>query len=154
MTVTAHRDYRQKVRPSLGTWAFATLMSLSVGVAFGAATSEFVGVALFLATHAAISVGLVQATITITVTDSSLQINRVRIPLWALGPSSALTPEQYRAVLGREANVDALHIVRPWLRSGVRVTISDVHDPHPYVVIGTRKPTALVAALEAASQSR
>ena len=76
-----------------------------------------------------------------------LHVPGARAPLSAFGTPEVLESEALRLWLGPNADAAAWIAVRPWLRSAVRLPVTDPEDDTPYWVVGTRRPVALVAAL-------
>jgi hypothetical protein len=61
-----------------------------------------------------------------------------------------LDAEATRLLAGRDANVHAYLLLRPYLKRAVRVDVVDPSDPVPYWLVSTRRPEELAAALTAA----
>ena len=53
-----------------------------------------------------------------------------------------------------DADARAYLLLRPYLKRGVRVDITDPADPAPYWLVSSRRPDALVSALEATRAAR
>ncbi|GAA2118000.1 DUF3093 domain-containing protein [Nocardioides bigeumensis] len=83
--------------------------------------------------------------------DGVFRAGPARISVVHLGAAEALDAESTRRVAGRDADARAYLLLRPYLKRGVRVEITDPADPTPYWLVGTRRPDALVQALEAVS---
>lgn len=54
-----------------------------------------------------------------------------------------------RLAAGRDANARAYLLLRPYIATGVRITIDDPTDPAPYWLLSSRRATELAAALSA-----
>jgi hypothetical protein len=83
----------------------------------------------------------------IRVVDGVLHVPGARAPLSAFGPPEVLERDALRLWLGPNADAAAWVAVRPWLRTAVRLPVTDPDDDTPYWVVGTRRPVALLAAL-------
>lgn len=83
----------------------------------------------------------------VSVRDGVLHAGRARIESRYLGRAEALDAEATRRVAGRDADVRAYLLLRPFLKRAVRVEVVDPADPAPYWLVSTRHPDALVAAL-------
>lgn len=142
------QPFRDKHWPSAGVWAFSLLMSVSVGVAVGAATSTAVGVALVALVQTLGTWTLINSAYGITVTRTDLVVGPATLPRWAIGDVAVLNRSDLRATLGVNANPAAWLMVRPWTKSAIKIIINDPHDPHPYWVVGTRQAAGLAAALK------
>lgn len=80
----------------------------------------------------------------------TLVAGRAEIPVDLLGSAVALDAEHTRLVAGRDADVRAFLMLRPYLRRSVKVEVTDPADPTPYWLVSSRQPERLVAALDAA----
>ena len=85
----------------------------------------------------------------VSVGDGVLRAGRAHIGLEHVGQVTALDAEALRRLAGVDADARAYLLLRPYLKRGVRVDITDPADPAPYWLIGCRHPDALVSALEA-----
>ncbi|NPC95242.1 DUF3093 domain-containing protein [Nocardioides sp. zg-DK7169] len=90
----------------------------------------------------------------ITVANGELQAGRARISAQHLGSATALDAEQTRRAAGRDADVRAHLLLRPYLKRSVRVVITDPRDPAPYWLLSTRHPEELARALSALHEAR
>ncbi|MFX4270884.1 DUF3093 domain-containing protein [Propionibacteriaceae bacterium Y1685] len=85
----------------------------------------------------------------ICVDDQGLHAGRALLEWDWLGEATAHSAEASRERLGPKADVRAFLLVRPYLNRVVEVTVEDPADSHPYWLIGSRRPEALAAAIEA-----
>ncbi|MFR9673356.1 DUF3093 domain-containing protein [Streptomyces sp. TR06-5] len=90
----------------------------------------------------------------VRVVAGSLVAGEARIPVSALGEAQALPPEEARAWRTHKADPRAHMLLRGYVATAVRVEVSDPDDPTPYVYVSTRRPSALVEALDAARRSQ
>ena len=142
--------YDERLGVPLRWWALATMFLASVLVAFLVATPLWValgGTALLTAVVVTVFVGYGAAHI--TVAGGVLRAGRARISVVHLGECRPLDAAATRLLAGRDADTRAFLLLRPYLRRGVRVDIADPGDPAPYWLLASRRPTRLVAALEA-----
>ena len=86
----------------------------------------------------------------IEVTDGVLRAGRARIELDHLGAATPLDADAARRLAGVDADARAYLLLRPYLKRGVRVDITDPADPAPYWLVSCRRPEAFVSAFEAA----
>jgi hypothetical protein len=86
----------------------------------------------------------------VRVVAGSLVAGDARIPVEALGEARALDAEEAQAWRTYKADPRAHMLLRGYVRTAVRVAVTDPEDPTPYVYVSTRRPAALVSALEAA----
>jgi len=89
----------------------------------------------------------------IAVVDGQLQAGRASIDAAYLGRAEALDPEAARLVAGRDADVRAFLLLRPYLHRAVKVEINDPADPAPYWLLSSRRPDKLAAALSQLSRA-
>ena len=142
--------YDERLSVPLRWWALATMFLASVLVAFLVATPLWVavgGTAVLAAALVAVFVGYGAAHV--TVVGGVLRAGRARISVVHLGECRPLDAAATRLLAGRDADARAFLLLRPYLRRGVRVDIADPGDPAPYWLLASRRPTRLVAALEA-----
>ena len=86
--------------------------------------------------------------ITAAVTDDELWIDDAHIPRRFLLAAEVLAGEEKRRALGPELDPVAFVVHRPWVPGTVRVYLDDPADPTPYWIFSSRRPDALLAALE------
>ena len=90
----------------------------------------------------------------VAVDGRTLHAGRAHIDLEHVGAATALDADGVRRQAGVDADARAYLLLRPYLKRGVRVDITDPADPTPYWLISCRRPDALVSALEAARTRR
>ncbi|MFE1769175.1 DUF3093 domain-containing protein [Streptomyces angustmyceticus] len=88
----------------------------------------------------------------IRVVGDALIAGEAKIPVTALGEARALDADEALAWRTHKADARAFMLLRGYIRTAVRVEITDPQDPTPYAYLSTRTPERLVAAL-AAGQS-
>ncbi len=147
-------DHTETLTVPLRWWAQGTMLIATLWLAVMAATPAVVawsvtGVALAL--MVALFVGYGRARVGID--DSHLRAGRARIPVEFVGGATVLDAEAVRRLAGRDADARAFLLLRPYLKRGVRIDITDPADPAPYWLVSCRRPEALAAALESARQS-
>jgi hypothetical protein len=146
-----HQVYDERLGVPLRWWALATMFLASVLVAFLVATPLWValsGTILLALVVVVVFVGYGSARV--AVGGGLLHAGRARIEVRHLGEARALDAESMRLLAGRDADARAYLLLRPYLAKGVRVDVVDADDPTPYWLVGTRHPTQLVSAIEAA----
>jgi hypothetical protein len=112
----------------MGVWAYVlggSLLALNVGVflSYGGTYVEVRG-GTFYAGHA-------------------------HIPLSLLADPRALDGDEVRIALGVDADARAFLLVRPYIRRGVLVRVTDPADPAPYWLVSSRHPRTLARAIAA-----
>ena len=83
----------------------------------------------------------------VAVSDGRLQAGTARIGLEHVVEVTALDAEAMRLLAGRDADARAFLLLRPYLKRGVRVEITDPADPAPYWLVSSRHPDRVAAAL-------
>jgi hypothetical protein len=86
----------------------------------------------------------------VAVDGGDLVAGPARVPVSALGPARALTPDESRRLRGPESDPAGYHLIRGWVPAGVRADVVDPEDPTPYWFVASRRPDELAAAIEAA----
>jgi len=113
----------------------------------------FLPVDLVLATAVALVVAAVAVVLVVRwtprvrVAGGELHAGRAHIPVELLADPVVLTGPALREALGPGLDARAYVCLRGWIRSAVRVEVTDPQDPTPYWVVSTRRPESLVAAL-------
>ena len=79
----------------------------------------------------------------------SLVAGDARVPVSALGEAHVLDAEEARAWRTYRADPRAHMLLRAYIPTAVRIEVTDPADPTPYLYLSTRRPQALVDALEA-----
>ncbi len=131
-------------------WLIAALTGLSGGLILLplGATAALAGLVVAGA-GAAVAVSA-YGSVRVRVVAGSLVAGDARIPVSALGEAWALNADEAQAWRTYKADPRAHLLLRGYVRTAVRVEVTDPEDPTPYVYVSTRRPTALVAALAAA----
>lgn len=80
-------------------------------------------------------------------TEPRLRAGSATIPLSALGEIQRLDEAGVKEWMGRRANARAHICHRAWVRTGVRIAVTDTRDATPYWLVCTRRPEELEAVL-------
>jgi len=143
-------DYAERLTVPLRWWVQGTMLVASLWLAVLAATPEEVAwsvTAVAAAVLVALLVGYGRPRV--SVDRATLRAGRAHIRLEHVGEVTALDAEGVRRQAGVDADARAYLLLRPYLKHGVRIDIVDPADPTPYWLVSTRRPDALVSALEA-----
>ncbi len=106
---------------------------------------------------AAVSLGLTAALLLgyggarIEVGAGMLRAGPAAIESGLLGAATPLDPAGTRRQAGVDADARAYLLLRPYVKTSVRVEVTDPADPTPYWLLSSRHPQALAAALDAAT---
>lgn len=141
-------EYDERLGVPLRWWVQGTMLVATLWLAVVVAlplTLAWAVTAVALALMSAVLLGYGSARVTIR--DGIFRAGRARIEGHHLGAVEALDKEATRRVAGRDADVRAYLLLRPYLKRSVRVEIRDPADPTPYWLVSTRHPEQLAAAL-------
>jgi hypothetical protein len=142
--------FQERLWPSLGMWAFAFIMTISLGIAYGRAYGNNLGIIVATSTTLAVAVGLIVNTPLIQIDEVNFRVGRARLPLQFVGQIQKLDEQQSRRARSIDANSNAHFQLRGGIKGTVIVEVTDPQDPHPYWQISTRNPDLLIAALSSA----
>ena len=142
--------FQERLWPSLGMWAFAFIMTISLGIAYGRAYGYILGIIVATSTTLAVAVGLIVNTPLIQIDEVNFRVGRARLPLQFVGQIQKLDEQQSRRARSIDANSNAHFQLRGGIKGTVIVEVTDPQDPHPYWQISTRNPDLLIAALSSA----
>ncbi len=152
MPARTHRlcavEFAERLSVPLRWWVQATMLVATLWLALVVAVPLAVawvvtGMALGLLVALFVSYGAVR----VTVSGGVLRAGRAHISTEHVGDVTELGAEAMRLQAGRDADVRAYLLIRPYLKRGVRVEITDPIDPTPYWLISSRRPDRLTAAL-------
>ncbi|WP_280668632.1 DUF3093 domain-containing protein [Kitasatospora sp. MAP12-44] len=90
----------------------------------------------------------------IRVVQGSLVAGKARIPLSALGRTQPLDPAETVAWRSVKADPRAFMLLRSYVRTALRVEVTDPADPTPYLYLSTRDPEGLAAAIGKAKDAK
>jgi hypothetical protein len=144
-------DYAERLTVPLRWWAQGTMLVASLWLALVVAVPGVFAwstTALALALMVALFVNYGRAQV--SVDGETFRAGRAHIPLSYVGDVTPLDAEGVRRQAGVDADARAYLLLRPYLKRGVRVDITDPADPTPYWLVSCRRPDALVSSLEAA----
>lgn len=119
-------------------WVALVLSGWGAGIAVGAAVALVTAALVWRYGDVVVEAG-----------PDGLRAGRATLPTRHVGAVQALDAAETRAVLGPQADVRAWLLVRPYVRTAVRVELDDPADPTPYWVVSTRRPDLVAAALGA-----
>ena len=141
--------FKERLWPGALGWASILAFAGVLGLAMGPARPWLAaGVGLV-----ALAVGCALAYLTasrVEVRDGSLIAGAARIPARLLGAGKTLDREMLRAALGPGSDARDYVLLRSWLPGAVSFPVVDPADSTPRWVVSTRRPEALLAAVEAA----
>jgi hypothetical protein len=141
-------SYRERLTAPPSWWLTALIFGGICGWIMRVAADPTWGlVTTALATAVGVALVWAYGGLTIRAGADGLHVGDALLPASAVGGAVALDRLAFRASLGPEADARAWLRTRPYIGTGVRVTVDDPDDPAPYWLISARRPEAVIAAL-------
>lgn len=141
--------YRERLVPGPGT-ALAVLLLLPALFAALLPVSPFLAAATAIAVTALVEAGMFLGAPVVRIEGGQLQAGRAHIPVALTGEASPHRGPDATVARGVGLDARAWTLLRGWVGPVARIAITDPDDPVPYWLISTRRPEALIAALQAA----
>jgi hypothetical protein len=142
-------DYHERLRPPTSWWFIAAGCVLILG------SELFAGFSLTIGLYTYIGMAVICAAFllhwggaVVNVEGDVLRAAKVRLPLAYAGEIRALDETQTRAMRGPRADPLAYMLIRPYLKTSVYVEVTGPNPDWPYLLICTRHPVELAAAIE------
>ena len=151
-TAPSSTAFRERLWPGPLGWSFALGFAAFVLVAVLPVHEGAAVIAAVAAAVAGVAVAVRTATV-VTVADGELRAGRAHIPLALLGSARALDRDGVRAALGPGSDAREFACLRSWIPGAVQVKVTDPQDPTPSWLVSTRRPSELLAAIEARTSS-
>ncbi|WP_030678107.1 DUF3093 domain-containing protein [Streptomyces rimosus] len=143
------QSYEERLTAPRSWWVIAGLIGVACALMLlPLGTLPMLGGLIGGAALAAVAVSS-YGSVRIRVVGDSLIAGDARIPVSALGEAQVLDAEEAVAWRTHKADTRAFMLLRSYVRTAVRVEITDPEDPTPYAYLSTRDPERLVAALAA-----
>lgn len=146
-------DFAERLSVPLRWWVQGTMLIATLWLALVVAVPGVVAwsvTAACLAVMVALFVSYGAARV--SVAGDVLRAGRAQISTAHVGAVTALDADAMRLQAGRDADVRAYLLLRPYLKRGVRVDLDDPSDPAPYWLISSRRPDRIVEALARTSR--
>ena len=145
-------SYDERLRVPVTWWLLAVVLAVAVWWALVLAAPFVVALGAALGTFAVAALGLWHwGSARIQVGDGRLRAGRAVIPLDLCRAATALDADGARSLGGPDADARAYLLLRPYVRTAVRVDLADPRDPTPYWLISSRRPDELAGAVQAGS---
>jgi hypothetical protein len=139
--------FSEQLSWGIGVWSFIAMLCVSIYLAIWAPLGNLAAIIITtIALCAAYALSLKMRT-TICITNQILHVNKAKIDLKYIKSATALTPLEYKKIIGVAADPAAFLAINFWIKSGVKVELNDKKDPTPYWLISSRNPKELVKAL-------
>ena len=148
-------QYSERLTVPIRWWVQATMFLATIWIAFIVATPAWLawgatGICVLLTVLMFVQIGNAR----ISVHDGVLYAGDARIDLRFLETPEVLDAEQTRLAAGRDADVRAFILIRPYLKQSVRIPLNDPRDPAPHWLLACRRPGQLAAVLSTAIAHR
>lgn len=144
--------HRERLWPGPLGWSFVVGFAVLVLIALLPVRADVAVVAAVVSLVVAL-VAAVRTSAVVEVADGELRAGRAHIPVALLGAGSVLDRAGVRAHLGPGSDARTFVCLRSWIPGAVEVVVVDPQDPTPAWLVSTRRPAALLAAVEAARRS-
>lgn len=141
--------YRERLVPGPGT-VLACLLLAPAGLVVLLPVSLQAAVVAAVLLPSAVIGALVATAPVLAVEDGRFRAGRASIEVALTGEPVVATGLDARRERGVDLDARAWLVLRGWVDPVVRVPITDPDDPVPYWLVSSRRPDALVAALDAA----
>lgn len=142
-------SHEERLWPGPLGWASVIGFAVVVAVAL-VPVDVAIGAGVGLVVLAAGVVAAVRTSPVVAVRDGELVAGRAHIPVRHLGAGRTLDADGVRAALGPGSDARTYVCLRAWVPGGVVLPVTDPQDPTPSWLVSSRRPAALLAAVEAA----
>ena len=140
-------QFRERLWPS--PWLFiATGLVIPASLLVFLPINPAAGVVVSLVLYAGCVALLLVASPRIEVTEDTLIAGKALLPLHVIGTAESFEGPEATAERGPRLNANAWLMIRGWIDPVVRIELVDDGDPTPYWLLSTRRPQALIDALE------
>jgi hypothetical protein len=141
-------DYAERLTVPLRWWVQGTMLVASLWLAFIVAVPEPLAWSIAAgALVAMVALFVSYGRPRVSVENGTFSAGRAHIGLEHVGEVTALDADGVRRQAGVDADARAYLLLRPYLKRGVRVDITDPADPAPYWLVSCRRPEAVVTAV-------
>lgn len=148
----AGSTYRETLQAPVSWWLLGAGFVFAVWWAFFVSTPQLAMVTATVVAAGVVGCGLaVYGGVDVVVDGQSLRAGSAHMPLAFVGEVETLEGEDLRRRLGVDADARAFLVYRAYIKTAVKVEVTDSRDPTPYWLISTRDPATLAEHLRAAS---
>lgn len=145
--------YRERLGPGLAPYLIG-LLALPAGLAAAYPIAPWLGVVGAVVAYAVVLAVLIGTTTRVRVSDTELIAGRARLPIEVVGRMTGYRGADARAQRGTRLDARAWLCIRGWIDPVVKIELDDPDDPTPYWLVSTRRPEALIDAIDAARRAR
>ena len=140
-------SYREWVGPPPSWWVLSVLFSLSWLVAIGFYLGPLAGALGLLGAQAVVTGVLLGTAVRLRLDGTELTVGRAVLDLSYVSAVRGLDVEATETRTGPGAVSRAHLVLRPYVKTGVELTLDDPADPVPYWIVSTRRPSQLAEAI-------
>ncbi|MFD1858731.1 DUF3093 domain-containing protein [Aeromicrobium camelliae] len=141
-------EHRERLTAPLPWWLVAVGAGAFTGWLVRVATTFEIGLVVAVVTAAAaVTVVAAYGAATVQASDEGLRAGRAWLDRAHLGTVEPLDAEGWSRAFGEDGDLRAFTFTRPYIRTGVRVTLEDPADPTPFWLVSTRFPASVARAL-------
>ena len=140
--------HRERLTAAAPWWVAAVIFAAIIGWLLWVAATPAIalvaaGATLIVAGALVGSYGAVR----IEADSRGLRAGRAFLDAAHIGTVEALDVAAWREAIGPEGDIRAFTLLRPYVRTGVRVAVKDPDDPAPFWLVSTRFPSSVARAL-------
>ena len=140
--------YHERLHVPLTWWLLAVPVVAVLGGELYAGFGGLAAVAIYGVFSVAVAGFLLAwGMITVSVREGVLTAGGQSLPLESAGDVTVLDERQFARLRGPRGDPSAALVLRPYLKRGIYVAVTDTSSPHPYWLIGSRHPEELAAAI-------
>jgi hypothetical protein len=136
------------IRWPIRIWIALFALNISIVLAVGVALSDTMILVLFLGLTILTIYSSLRTTLRIDVDQDYLRVGKARIERKYISHTEFLDEPQMRKERGALLNPKAYLALRFWIKTGIKVYISDERDPTPYWLISSRNGAAIKRYLD------
>ncbi|WP_344338566.1 DUF3093 domain-containing protein [Brevibacterium salitolerans] len=148
MTTTTSVTFSERLHPSAG-WAIAGFLLSAMTSLLLVPVNPWAGVVLALLVMIAVAIGFARASARVLVTQDTFAAGGAAIARRFIAGAEGFDAQESFRQRGQKLDVRAFLVLRPWVKTVVKVELNDPADPTPYWLVSTRHPQELAAALRA-----
>lgn len=141
-------EYRERLTAPLSWWLGAIALSAFTGWIVRVATTFRIGLVVAIVVALIILAGLARyGWVSVRISAAGIQAGPARLEPRHIGQVEALDTRGWARAFGPEGDVRAYTFTRPYVRTGVRISVDDPADPTPFWLVSTRFPESVARAL-------
>lgn len=140
-------EFRELVAAPAGWFILGVLFIVSTAGVFLVWMGPWQSLAVLLGLGAIFALWVTSMAYRITVNADGVRVGRSMMSWEYVGQAQHFTAEETQDLSGPQADARAWLRLPPYTRRAVRIEVRDEADPHPYWLVGTRRPEEFAAAI-------